>query len=268
MARQRRIIVKYLRIFLFPTIAIACMSSVACAQFAFGEEGLPPRVGDQLVVNYFEADPDEFETHLVITDHEGTGSVVNVLLFDLDGKLVAEHAYFLPIFGKVNYNPAEDLGSRMFKGTIRIYADGGNVSAQYWQFYKKQDKTVFNTAIPASNALGARALMCQHFVSAPGIRARLVLVNPASDSTVTVSVTFYLDRGKQLTRDKHRIPPNGMILLDPFVENEGLVRTGIAYCEVVGEGRITGEYWQASDDERYQVALPMESIPVRSKHWE
>lgn len=267
MARHRRFIAHSLRISLFLTLAIACVPVMAYAQFAFEGEGLPSRAGDQLVVNYFEADPDVYETHLVITDHEGTGSVVNVLLFDLDGRLVAEHAYFLPIFGKVNYNPAEDLGKNVFTGTIRIYADGGNVSAQYWQFYKNPEKTVFNTAIPASNALGAPALLCQHFVSSPDIRARLVLVNPASDSAVTVSVTFYLDRGKQLTRDKHTIPPNGMILLDPFVENEGLVRTGIAYCEVIGDGRITGEYWQASDAERYQVSLPMEVIPVRTKHW-
>lgn len=257
-----------LRYFVFLCFAIACASFVARAQFAFEGERTPQlRVGDQLLVNYFEADPERFETHLVITDHEGTGSVVNVLLYDLDGVMVAEHDFFLPIFGKVNYNPAEDLAGRRFRGTIRIYSDGGNVSAQYWQFYRNPDLSVFNTAIPASDALGARALLCQHFVAAPNVRSRLVLVNPAADSSVTVAVTFYLDRGKQLTRDKHRIPPNGMLALDPYVENEGLVRTGLAYCEVVGNGVITGEYWQASDEERYQVSLPMEAIPVREKNW-
>lgn len=259
---------QYVRIICMLSIAIACVSPEARAQFAFeGERSPQLRVGDQLLVNYFEADPDEFETHLVITDHEGTGSVVNVLLFDLDGVMIAEHAFFLPIFGKVNYNPAGDLGGKKFRGTIRIYSDGGNVSAQYWQFYNNPDKSIFNTAIPATAAGGSKALLCQHFVAAPDVRARLVLVNPATDSTVTVAVTFYLDRGKQLTREKHRIPPNGMIALDPYSENEGLVRTGLAYCEVVGEGAITGEYWQASDTERYQVALPMEAIPVREKHW-
>jgi hypothetical protein len=257
-----------MRVIFLLILAVACVSPTVRAQFAFDAgQGAQLRVGDQLLVNYFEADPEVFETHLVITDHEGSGSVVNVLLYDLDGTLAAEHSFFLPIFGKVNYNPADDLGTKRFRGTIRIYSDGGNVSAQYWQFYRNPNNSVFNTAIPASDARGSRALLCQHFVSAPDIRARLVLVNPASDSTVTVAVTFYLDRGKQLTREKHRIPPNGMIALDPYAENEGLVRTGLAYCEVVGEGVITGEYWQASDAERYQVSLPMETIPVREKHW-
>ena len=249
-------------------IAIACVPDVVHAQFAFEGEHVPQlRVGDQLVVNYFEADPEVFETHLVITDHEGSGSVVNVLLYDLDGELAAQQSYFLPIFGKVNYNPADDIGQRKFKGTIRIYSDGGNVSAQYWQFYRDTLRSTFNTAIPASDAHGAKALLCQHFVSAPDVDARLVLVNPASDSAVTVAVTFYLDRGKQLTRDKHVIPPNGMKLLNPYTENEGLIKTGLAYCEVVGEGSITGEYWQSSEAEQYQVSLPLDIIPVREKHW-
>ncbi|MCB2204269.1 hypothetical protein KQI65_05920 [bacterium] len=250
------------------TFAIACAVSPLRAQFAFEGDHAPQlRVGDQLVVNYFEADPAVFETHLVITDHEGTGSVVNVLCYDLDGALVDQQSYFLPIFGKVNYNPAEHIGDRSFKGTIRIYSDGGSVSAQYWQFYRDSTRSAFNTAIPASDAHGARALLCQHFVSSPDIDARLVLVNPAADSAVTVSVTFYLDRGKQLTRDKHVIPPNGMKVLNPYTENEGLIKTGLAYCEVVGEGRITGEYWQYSEAEQYQVSLPLDIIPVRKKHW-
>lgn len=249
-------------------IAIACVSMQTRAQFAFEREGLSQlRVGDQLVVNYFEADPDMFETHLVITDHEGTGSVVNVLLHDTDGTLIADQSYFLPVFGKVNYNPAEQIGTKKFRGTIRIYSDGGNVSAQYWQFYRNPARSAFNTAIPASDANGSRALLCQHFVAAPGIAAQLVLVNPAADSSVTVSVTFYLDHGKQLTRDKHIIPANGMLALDPYVENEGLHRTGLVYCEVIGAGRITGEYWQSSQTERYQVSLPLDAIPVRKKHW-
>lgn len=259
---------QFMRISGILIFAVACVSVEARAQFAFEGERTPQlRVGDQLVVNYFEADPDVFDTHLVITDHEGSGSVVNVLLYNMDGSLIAAQSFFLPIFGKVNYNPAHDLGGRKFKGTIRIYSDGGNVSAQYWQFYNNPDRSVFNTAIPAGDAHGSKALLCQHFVSAPDIGAHLVLVNPAADSAVTVAVTFYLDRGKQLSRDKHSIPPNGMLELNPYTENEGLIKTGLAYCEVVGEGRITGEYWQSSEAERYQVSLPLDIIPVRTKNW-
>jgi hypothetical protein len=35
----------------------------------------------------------------------------------------------------------------------------------------------------------------------------------------------------------------------------------------VGDGVITGEYWQASEKERYRVSLPLDIIPVREKHW-
>lgn len=238
------------------------------AQF-LGLQGQVPtlRIGDQLVVNYFDSDPDEYETHLVITDVEGAGPVVNILVYDDKGELLDQQFYFLPIFGKVNYNPADRIGNRKFKGTIRIQSDGGNVAAQYWQFYKHSEKTPFNTAIPASDGEGSTALLVQHFVSDPNIDSQLVLVNPASDSSVTVAVTFYLDTGKQLTRDRHEIPPNGSIFLDPFEENEGLIKTGVAYCEVLRGGKITGEYWQASPGEQYQISLPMEIIPERARDW-
>ncbi|HOJ03946.1 MAG TPA: hypothetical protein PK916_08080 [Bacteroidota bacterium] len=241
----------------------------AHAQFSFeaGEQASPLRVGDQLIVNHFVADDARYATHLVITDHEGTGAVVNVLVYDESGVLVDEQSFFLPIFGKVNYNPAERLKGKVFRGTIHLFSDGGNISAQYWHTYRDPARSAFNTAIPAASAVGSGALLCQHVVAAPGIDARLILTNPSADSAVTVSVTFYLDRGKQLTRDKHSIPPNGMLALDPYVENEGLARTGLAYCEVIGHGVITGEYWQASEEERYQVSLPLDAIPVREKHW-
>jgi hypothetical protein len=241
----------------------------ARAQFSFdtAEHAQQLRVGDQLVVNYFEADSERFSTYLVITDHEGSGAVVNVMVHNDSGALVDEQSFFLPIFGKVNYDPARRLGGKTFTGTIRIFSDGGNVSAQYWHFLRDPSESAFNTAIPASSAHGAHALLCQHFVAAPDIDARIVLVNPSSDSSVTVAVTFYLDRGKQLTRDTHIIPPDGMVVLDPYTENEGLVRTGLAYCEVVGTGVITGEYWQTSKKERYRVSLPLDVIPVREKNW-
>jgi hypothetical protein len=239
------------------------------AQFVFraGDTDGQLRVGDQLVVNSFIADTARYETHLVITDVEGSGSLVDVMAYDDGGTLRFERSYVLPIFGKLNFDPSLELDSLPFVGSIRIQSDGGNVAAQYWRFYRDPERAPWNTALPAADAEGARALLCQHFVAAPGIDARLVLVNPNADSSVIVSVTFYLDRGKQLTRDKHVIPPNGAISLDPYVENEGLIRTGVAYVEVVSGGRITGEYWQASDAEQYQVSLPMEYIPVRGKYW-
>ena len=262
MARSRS-----LRILAFG-VSIACLSPVAGAQSrAWDDASRGLRVGDQLVVNYFDSDPDEYETHLVITDVEGSGSVCNVLVYDSDGVLLDQQSYFLPIFGKVNYNPADRIKSKLFKGTIRIVSDGGNVAAQYWQFYRKPERMPFNTAIPVSDGEGAVSLLCQHFVADPKIDAKLVLSNPASDSAVTVAVTFYLDKGKQLSRDRYRIPPNGSVIIQPYDANEGLVRTGLAYCEVISAGKITGEYWQLSEGEKYQVALPLEVIPKRLKDW-
>jgi hypothetical protein len=253
--------------FLPGIILTLLLSSAGDAQFLFedGRENL--RVGNQLVVNYFDADPDLYETHLVITDVEGSGSVVNVLVYDAEGTLADEQSYFLPIFGKVNYNPAERLPGRKFRGTIRIFSDGGNVAAQYWQFYRNPGQTCFNTAISVSDGEGSSSLLCQHFVSDSRIQARLYLTNPSLDSSVVVAVTFYLDKGKQLTRDRYAIPPNASISINPYEANEGLLRTGLAYCEVLGAGKITGEYWQKHPEEQYQVSLPLDVIPRRARDW-
>jgi len=261
-------VVRRISIALGISILLLCIHGSVYAQF-LGLQGQIPtlRVGDQLVVNYFDSDPDKYETHLVITDVEGAGPVVNVLVYDAEGTLLDQQFYFLPIFGKVNYNPAAHIGNKKFRGSIRILSDGGNVAAQYWQFYRDEDESAFNTAIPASDAAGSSALLVQHFVSDPNIDAKLIFVNPSGDSAATVAVTFYLDSGKQLTRDKHRIPPNGCIVLNPFEENEGLIKTGVAYCEVLSGRTITGEYWQASERERYQISLPMEIIPERGRNW-
>jgi hypothetical protein len=225
------------------------------------------RVGDQLIVNYFESDPDVFETHLVITDVEGSGAVVNVLIYDDKGALVNEESYFLPMFGKVNYNPTDRLKGKKMRGSIRIVSDGGNVAAQYWQFYKDRSKGPFNTAIAASDGQGASALLCQHFVSDNFVDSKLILCNPESADTVVVAVVFYLDRGKQLSRDRYMIPPNGQLVILPYEANEGLIKTGLAYCEVLRGGMITGEYWQSVVREDYQVSLPLEMIPKRERDW-
>jgi hypothetical protein len=248
-------------------IILTLLCSRGDAQFLLEGKKENLRVGNQLVVNYFDADPDMYETHLVITDVEGSGSVVNVLVYDAEGRLTDDQSYVLPIFGKVNYNPADRLPGRRFRGTVRIFSDGGNVAAQYWQFFRDPRKTCFNTAIPVSDGEGTAALLCQHFVSDGPIRARLYLTNPSLDSTVTVAVTFYLDRGKQLSRDRYRIAPNASISIDPFEANEGLVRTGLAYCEVLGGGKITGEYWQLHPEEEYQISLPLDVIPKRARDW-
>lgn len=249
--------------------AIVCVTSVSCAQFLHSGQGPASlRVGDQLVVNLFESDPATLEPHLTITDVEGSGPVVNVLLYDEHGRLLDQEAFPLDIFGKANYNPADRLAEKKFRGSIRIHADGGTVAAQYWKFHRDPARTVFNTAIPVADGAGAEALLCQHFVADPDprIRTRLVLVNPGTD-TVRVAVTFYKDTGKQLSRDKYRIAPNALLEINPVEANEGCTSTGLVYCEVLGAGRITGEYWQTVEHEQYQVSLPLEVIPRRARDW-
>lgn len=225
------------------------------------------RVADQLVVNHFVSDPDVYETHLVITDVEGAGPVVNVLIYDEKGSLLGQQTFFLPTFGKINYNPADQLGRKIFTGTLRIISDGGNVAAQYWQFYKDPNFSYYDTTLPASDGDGASALLCQHFVSDRTIDSYIVLANAESDSAAIVAVTFYLDRGKQLTKDKYVIPPNGKIVISPYEANEGIQKTGVAVAEVLNDAKITGEYWQASSGEHYQVSLPLEHIEKRKRDW-
>lgn len=253
----------------FTLCAIVCVTSVSCAQFLHSGQGSSSlRVSDQLVVNLFESDPAVLEPHLTITDVEGSGPVVNVQLFDEYGRLLDQEAFTLGIFGKANYNPAERLTEKKFRGSIRINADGGNVAAQYWKFHRDPARTVYNTAIPVADGAGAEALLCQHFVADPDprIRTRLVLVNPGTD-TVRVAITFYKDTGKQLSRDKYRIAPNALLEINPVEANEGCTSTGLVYCEVLGAGRITGEYWQTVEHEQYQVSLPLEVIPKRARDW-
>jgi hypothetical protein len=253
----------------FTLCAIVCVTSVSCAQFLHSGQGSSSlRVSDQLVVNLFESDPAVLEPHLTITDVEGSGPVVNVQLFDEYGRLLDQEAFTLGIFGKANYNPAERLTEKRFRGSIRINADGGNVAAQYWKFHRDPALTVYNTAIPVADGAGAEALLCQHFVADPDprIRTRLVLVNPGTD-TVRVAITFYKDTGKQLSRDKYRIAPNALLEINPVEANEGCTSTGLVYCEVLGAGRITGEYWQTVEHEQYQVSLPLEVIPKRARDW-
>ena len=225
------------------------------------------RVNDQLVINHFESDPNELETHLVITDVDGAGPVVNVLIYDNDGNLIDKQYFFLPLFGKINYNPADRLKGKKFVGSLRIISDGGDIAAQYWQFYKNPELSYFDTTLPASDGNGSEALLCQHFVSDRDIDAKLVLSNTESDSSALVVVTFYLDRGKQLSKDKYIIPPNGNISINPYIANEGIQKTGVAFVEVRNNAKITGEYWQASAREKYQVSLPLEQIQKPKHEW-
>lgn len=246
--------------------AFLALGAPACAQTTGGMRA-SLRVNDQLVINNFVYDPDRLETHLVITDVEGSGPMVNILIFDEAGNLQLQKQCLLPMFGKLNYIPSGILGRSTFTGSIRIIADGGNVAGQYWQFYKNSELSYYDTTLPASDGTGAEALLCQHFVSDRNVDSQIILSNAESDSIAAVVVTFYLDRGKQLSRDRYTIPPNGRISISPFAANEGIQKTGTAVAETLNNCRITGEYWQKSPGDRYQVSLPLEHIPRQKHPW-
>jgi len=229
---------------------------------------LSAQVGKTLIVNNFISDPDALETHLVITDVDGVGPNVKVSIYNEDGRLIYERFETLHAFGKLNYNPADYLTQYQFgfnqnpkfRGTIRVTSDGGNIAGQYWQFYKKEGMGYMNTAVPAAEGQGYDKLVCQHFVSDKKIDAELVLANAMSTRPTTVMVKFYSDEGGITSSKKVVIQPNGIVRINPYKATHGLRMTGTAYVEVIGKGKITGEYWQASQSEKYQVALPLEGV--------
>ncbi len=229
---------------------------------------LAAQTGQKLIVNNFVSDPEALETHLVITDVDGVGPNIKVSLFNEDGRLVYEQFETLHAFGKLNYNPADYMQKYqhgfnqkpIFRGTIRIESQGGNIAGQYWQFYKNPENSFLDIAIPAANGIGYDKLVCQHFVSDRDVESRLIVANAEANRAVTVMVKYYSDAGGLTSSERIVVQPNGMLALDPFKGTKGLKMTGTAYLEVIGNGKVTGEYWQKSDHEKYQIALPFEGV--------
>jgi hypothetical protein len=229
---------------------------------------LQAQVGKNLIINNFLSDPENVETHFVISDVDGVGPNIKISIFSEDGRLVYERYETLNAYGKLNYNPFIHLNAYQhgfnqnprFRGTVRIESDGANVIGQYWEFYKKTEMNYKNIAVPAADGIGYDKLVCQHFVSDKGINSAMIVANAESKRPVTVNVKFYSDQGGLVASSKEIIQPNGIIRLNPYKVTRGLVMTGTAYVTVVGAGKVTGEYWQGSEKEKYQVALPLEGV--------
>ena len=226
------------------------------------------QVGQKLVINNFVSDPDEVETHVVISDVDGVGPNIKISIFSEDGRLVYERYETLSSFGKINYDPLTYLNAYQhgynqnpkFRGTVRIESDGGNIVGQYWEFYKNKDLSYKNIAVPAADGVGYDKLVCQHFVSDQGINSAIVVANAETFRPVTVNAKFYSDEGGLIATEKIVVQENGIIRIDPHKITKGLRMTGTAYIVVIGAGKVTGEYWQASEKEKYQVALPLEGV--------
>jgi hypothetical protein len=226
------------------------------------------QTGKKLIINNFVSDPANIETHVVISDVDGIGPNIKISIFSEDGRLIYERYERLNPFGKLNYNPLTYLNAYqhgfnqnpVFNGTLRIESDGGNLIGQYWEMHKDSKKGYMDIAVPAADGEGYDKLVCQHFVSDKNIESALIIANAETNRPVTINVKFYSDNGGMVAQDKYIIQQNGISRIQPFKATKGTKMTGTAYIVVVGAGKITGEYWQGSPEERYQIALPLEGV--------
>jgi hypothetical protein len=209
---------------------------------------------ERYIINHFVSDPNVIESHLVITDVEGKGPIVTMKLYDNDGKLLGEGKELVQPFGKLNLNPGKYINNRVANGTIHIESAGGNIVAEYWQFYRNAAESWKNTTTIGQEMKGYSRLVCPHFVSDPGVEVYIVLANSDGKDAV-VSLSFRDDSGKELASARELVKANGKLVLQPsaIVKSKA---TGVVYISAEG-GRITADYWQAESAKKYQIATPL-----------
>jgi len=210
--------------------------------------------GKSLIVNHFVSDPAVVEGHLVIADVEGSGASVNLSFYDESGHLEGKGSETIPANGKINVSPEKYVKGAKMIGTVHISASKP-VAGQYWQFYKDKNLGWKDIAVPAAVAPGSTKLICQHFVSDPGIESYIVIAD-ANGSEASVYIEFYSDNGDLAGQTKVTIPANGKVSVKPYDLVGKKKLTGVAYIQSES-GRITGEYWQVSASEKYQIAHSM-----------
>ena len=231
-------------VWLFVTI----VSTGFLTQSSYGQ------AGKSLIINHFVVDPDVIEGHLVVSDVTGKGGRVDIWFYDQNGVLAGKTSQIIPAHGKINLDPQQYVQQKKLIGTIRM--DSREViTGQYWQFYKDPALGWKNIAVPAAIAPGATKLVCQHFVSDPTIESYIVVAD-AEGTSPTLYVEFYSDQGELAGQKRYVIPRNGKLSILPIEAVGGKKMTGVAYIQTEG-GKITGEYWQVSPGEKYQVAHAM-----------
>lgn len=226
-------------------IFAAAMFALSANAFAQG--------GKNFIINHFVADPSVIESHLVITDVEGQGPAVTFKFYDGKGKEVGNGKEIIQPFGKLNLDLAKYVRG-VVNGTVHISSSGGNIVAEYWQFYKKESDSWKNTTTIGFETPGFSKLVCPHFVADKSVEAYLVFANTGT-SDATVDVKFYDDNGREVGKTHELIEANGKIILKPtdFVSTK---TTGVAFATSTGS-KVTGEYWQAEGSKKYQLAVPM-----------
>ncbi|MCZ7557423.1 MAG: hypothetical protein M5R41_13570 [Bacteroidia bacterium] len=209
---------------------------------------------ERYIINHFVSDPKVIESHLVITDVEGKGPIVTMKLYDNDGKLLGEGKELVQPFGKLNLNPGKYIDNRIANGTIHIESAGGNIVAEYWQFYKNAAESWKNTTTIGQEKKGYAQLVCPHFVSDPGVEVYIVLAN-ADGKDAIVKLSFRDDSGKELASSRELVKANGKLVLQPsnIVKSKA---TGVVHITAEG-GRVTADYWQAEAAKKYQIATPI-----------
>lgn len=222
------------------------------------KETLPITKESYLIINRFVSDPN-LETHLVVTDAEGVGVKIRVQIYDEDGNLKYDKYEILNPFGKINIDPHGCVNGEKMIGSIRVFSEEGKIVGQYWQFYKGKNMGYKNTAIPAADGKGFTKILCQHFVSDPSIEAYIVVSNVEKDKPAVINIKYYDDKGAIIAIQRKVIQPNGCFSAEPYKDTK-VITTGVAVVESEMGIKITGEYWQHSPNEQYQVALPMEGI--------
>lgn len=244
---------------LFASLIVACVLTLASGH---------AQIGKNLIINNFHFNPAKLENHLVISDVDGISQNLRIVITDEAGKVVFEKYETLKAFGKLNYNPFVHVNTfnhgyntnPNFRGTIRVTAQEGQVAGQYWEMSKDKGSAWNNIAVPAADAVGYDKLVCQHFVSDKGIDAAIVIANAETERETKIDIKLFSDQGGLISSGNYTVPKNGVLRLDPWKLTKSQQTTGTAYITVVGAGKVTGEYWQASPNEKYRIALPLEGV--------
>ncbi|PLX31615.1 MAG: hypothetical protein C0600_05035, partial [Ignavibacteria bacterium] len=176
--------------------------------------------------------------------------------YDNDGNVIGKGKELIQPYGKLNLNP-EKYVSKVANGTIHIEASGGNIVAEYWQFYKNAAESWKNTTTVGQEAVGYSKLVCPHFVSDPDVEVYIVLANPDGKDAV-VNVVFHDDAGREVGKARELVRANGKTVILPHNVIKSKA-TGVAFITAEG-GRVTADYWQAEAKKSYQIATPIAGI--------
>lgn len=209
------------------------------------------QAGKSLIVNHFANDPSTIETHIVVADVAGSGGQVSFMFYDDNGSVRGSGKETLPPKGKLNVDPNKYVKGLKMTGTVRISASSP-ISGQYWQFYNDAKNGWKNIVVPAGVAPGFTKLVCQHFVADKDIESYIVLAD-AQGTGGGAFIELFSDAGDLVGQQRVDIPKNGKVSIKPFEAVANRKMTGVAYIQTEG-GKITGEYWQASGKEKYQIA--------------